>query len=87
MKRTLLAGLTLFPCSVGLAILLRVNIWLAAALQEEEAAEQEVCAALIPVAVCSARQLRIAQRGAQRVGWTARQLPPTCMFRRQGLAA
>ncbi|KAI7843950.1 hypothetical protein COHA_002488 [Chlorella ohadii] len=30
-----------FSRNVGLAILLRVNIWLAAALQEEEAAEQE----------------------------------------------
>ncbi len=53
MKHTLLPRLTSVPCSVGLAILLRVNIWLAAALQEEEAAEQEVSAILNPVAVCS----------------------------------
>lgn len=29
-------------CSIGIATLLRVNIWLAAALQEEEKAEEEV---------------------------------------------
>ena len=35
-------SLLALSCSVGIATLLRVNIWLAAALQEEEKAEEEV---------------------------------------------
>lgn len=40
------------PRSIGLATLVRINVWLAAALAEEERAEEEVSGRL--VAVCSA---------------------------------
>lgn len=58
-------------CSVGIATLLRVNIWLAAALQEEEKAEEEV-GALRALSISSVRPERpvpVSSLPGSQVGW------------------
>ena len=64
-------SLLALSCSVGIATLLRVNIWLAAALQEEEKAEEEV-GALRALSISSVRPERpvpVSSLPGSQVGW------------------